>query len=363
MERNNIFQSKELVKSSFFKKLTGSANKKNAGIELNNLFAEKEWKDISQDEIQQIESKYKIKLNKVLISEIETIFSKCYASLLFEDEINQNLVNHLKEVLNISETQHSQIHQKVAEDRLKEFITQLTENNRFEDNEEKLLDQEISKLNLSKGVAQKIYNDTVYDKVDKYLKDKIEQGFLSPSEDQELNLMCESLGVKLQLNEESQRVLKKLKIVWQIKEGENLPQFESPVILQKKESCHFRGFANLNEQRRVTTKINYGGPTMRVKLAKGIYYRAGSVSAQTQSTDVWKTIDSGELIITNKRIIFSGRRGNKVIRFNEILDFKAFSNGLDIQKATGKSPFFEFSNHVDLAEMVLARVINDYLNS
>ncbi len=54
-----------------------------------------------------------------------------------------------------------------------------------------------------------------------------------------------------------------------------------------------------------------------------------------------------------------GDRGNKTIRLNKILDIKPYKNGEDIQKETGRSPFLEFSENVDILSMMLVRLMDE----
>jgi hypothetical protein len=79
---------------------------------------------------------------------------------------------------------------------------------------------------------------------------------------------------------------------------------------------------------------------------------------QRVSEDIWQTIDSGSMYLTNKRLIFMGQKGNKTIPINKILDFKPFKNGVDIQKDSGKSPFLQFEKNVDVFSAILSRLMN-----
>ena len=54
-----------------------------------------------------------------------------------------------------------------------------------------------------------------------------------------------------------------------------------------------------------------------------------------------------------------GGRGNKTIRLNKILDIKPYKNGVDVQKETGRSPFLEFSENVDIFSMMLVRLMDE----
>jgi len=73
---------------------------------------------------------------------------------------------------------------------------------------------------------------------------------------------------------------------------------------------------------------------------------------------VWQNIDGGKIYLTNKRLIFMGKKGNKTIAINKSLDIEPFKNGVFIQKESGKGPFLEFSDNVDIFSMILVRLMN-----
>lgn len=54
-----------------------------------------------------------------------------------------------------------------------------------------------------------------------------------------------------------------------------------------------------------------------------------------------------------------GSKGNKTINLNKILNIDPYSNGIEIQKETGKNPFLEFKNNVDVFSMIISRLINE----
>ena len=54
-----------------------------------------------------------------------------------------------------------------------------------------------------------------------------------------------------------------------------------------------------------------------------------------------------------------GTKGNKTIRLNKILDVTPYKNGVDIQKDSGKSPFLEFDQNVDIFSMMLVRLMSE----
>jgi len=80
----------------------------------------------------------------------------------------------------------------------------------------------------------------------------------------------------------------------------------SPIIPKKNEKTNLvMNNVSFLEARSVRQTIGgYGGPTFRV--AKGVSFRLGGVSARSVSHDEIKKIDQGTLVLTNKRLIFLG---------------------------------------------------------
>ena len=149
-----------------------------------------------------------------------------------------------------------------------------------------------------------------------------------------------------------------MKLYWLIENGE-LPVKQVNINLQKSEVCYYYTNADWLENRTVTQKINYGGVGYRVKIMKGVYYRAGSVKVQRITSDQLLQLDSGSLYITNKRIIFVGLKKNTNIQLSKVLFVTPYSDGVRIAKDSGKSPILRVSSNADILAMTLGRVIND----
>jgi len=54
-----------------------------------------------------------------------------------------------------------------------------------------------------------------------------------------------------------------------------------------------------------------------------------------------------------------GEKGNKTIPIHKILSFTPYSDGVYIQKDSGKSPFLKFSDDTELFAMILSRLMNE----
>jgi hypothetical protein len=68
-------------------------------------------------------------------------------------------------------------------------------------------------------------------------------------------------------------------------------------------------------------------------------------------------IDSGNVYITNKRIIFTGKNRNINIQNSHILNITPYTDGVEIIKDSGKNPILLFNDNVDVFCAILTRVL------
>ena len=149
-----------------------------------------------------------------------------------------------------------------------------------------------------------------------------------------------------------------MKRYWIIENGD-LPVLDAGINFQKSEICYYKAMADWHELRTVTKRINYAGPSARIKIMKGLSYRVGSVSVERITSEHLQHLDSGILYVTNKRIIFTGQKKNANIKLDKILSVTPYSNGIEVVKDAGRSPVFLVPYNADILSMTLSRVIND----
>jgi len=275
---------------------------------------------------------------------------------LSESELEQ--LAHLKFLFNFNDKIINQIHEEVALEVFNESVDEVIADGKLDKKEKELLEKLQKRLRLSDNIARNIYSKKATSYLENYLKSAISDERLSPDEENELQNIAQNLGVTLKYDEKTKELLDKYRLYWLIENGD-IPIVEVDINLQKKEECYFITNSNWYEYRRVTRRIRYGGPTLRVKIAKGVYWRAGDLGFQAVSDDTLTLIDTGRLYLTNKRIIFIGYKNTKNIKHTKILDFTPYKNGVEILKDAGKSPFLEFYKGVDIFSMILGRVIRE----
>jgi hypothetical protein len=181
---------------------------------------------------------------------------------------------------------------------------------------------------------------------------------LSPDEEHEIQELAKRLGGRIVMNGFTAATLDKCRLMWRIAHG-NPPILNVGLNLQNDEVCYFSTSVTLNEMRRITKRVQWGGPQLRVKICKGLYWNMGDYAVNRVAQDMLTPIDTGTVYITNKRILFNGEMKNVSIKLQKILDFTSYKDGVMVEKDTGKSPFFEFNSNIDIFTACLARAIRD----
>jgi hypothetical protein len=323
-------------------------------IEINNIFAEKELLSVTAEEIQKIAASYKVNLEKKFQNELLEYYKKYLDKYLENNALSKGNIselNHIKEILNLKKAEVVFVEKTTQKFKLE--VEKIVENENYNEEYFNLL---MERLSISDELGKDIYKKTARSYVGNFLNDIFSEQRFSPEQEEKLKKISKNLNLNLTIEGNIKEQLDKCKLLWQIDNG-NLPIENCGLSLQAKEICHYIAEIDWLEQRTVTKKVNYAGVSTRFRLAKGVYLRAGSIKPLRVTEDVWKEIDSGRVFVTNKRIIFVGALGNKTIQLGKILDFSVYSNGIEIEKDAGRSPFFQFNNNTDVFGLILANLL------
>lgn len=132
-----------------------------------------------------------------------------------------------------------------------------------------------------------------------------------------------------------------------IEEGLTLPSLPSESNFRpKKGELVYAAVPVIRKQMKsVTKRVRYGGPTARIKIAKGLYWRMGDVAYQQVKEDVLDTKGAGLLFITNQRLVFDafGDDPNWVRTWKTILGWDFAPDQLIIETTSGKPMLFDLT--------------------
>jgi hypothetical protein len=135
-----------------------------------------------------------------------------------------------------------------------------------------------------------------------------------------------------------------------------LPIYDPQITFPKSEKVHgIIGNVEWREFRKVRTGRVVGhGVTGRVKITKGVYYRFGTGQYSQESVDQIKSIDFGDLYITNKKLFFRGSNQNKSIPYNSIIEISPSIDGMVVEKDKGKDVYLAFDAKLYPKQLVAA---------
>lgn len=108
--------------------------------------------------------------------------------------------------------------------------------------------------------------------------------------------------------------------------------------LSKNEYCYYKSSEPINwkEDRVSTRRINYGGLTATIHIAKGLNYRLGSINTAINKSTRIVTVLTGTLFLTNKRIIVASNNKIKAYTFKRLLKMEPYSDGVALYSSAGK---------------------------
>lgn len=356
------FKEEFLEPQTFFQKILKVPPKENFSIEMNNLLANlHEPTELDSEKLEELLKKYKLKRGKKVLEQFTKIYHSYLKHLLVNDLFDDQLPNlkHLKKVFDLNDNSVNDIFSEVVLEVYSLKVKEVMSDGRIEEKEKEYIEKLKSKLMLSDEIANRIFNDQASNFIDNYKNRILEDRRLSPDEEKELYAIAKSFAVELDIDEATKATLEKFRLLWCIDNGE-LNEITPDINLKKTEKCYFKkDTANLHEYRRIPNKALYHGPMVRIKIMKGVYYRAGAMNFNIGGKNQLVKIDSGSLYLTNQRIIFKGTHKNQSIPLSKILDFNTYSNGIEIIKDAGKNPFFEFSADADVMGALIYRLVRE----
>ena len=122
------------------------------------------------------------------------------------------------------------------------------------------------------------------------------------------------LVAKIKKQNRSQTIAEASSYANKIKADKKIPVIQTNIFLENRESAYLEESVQMLETRAVRkSRGGFGG----LRIARGI--TVGRYSGTSESHQEWRAIDSGKLTITNKRIVFDGQDGNKIIPISKII--------------------------------------------
>jgi hypothetical protein len=274
------------------------------------------------------------------------IYRRALSASLSADGLTEEArsqLDRLGALLGIPDSLVTAERQVVVEGKFREALEAAVGDRWLSDEEKKALDQLASKMGVPDDRVNSVRREVLGKLVQAEFDRATEDHRFSPEEEEHLVKLAENLGVKHSYDERTKDLLERYKLLWRISQGE-VPALEAQIHLQRGEVCHWCSPASLHEQRTVTRRIGYSGPTTRIRIAKGIYWRMGNLGVSRTTEEVLKLLDQGALYVTSKRLLFDGASKTTNVTLKRIINFTLYSDGLRIEKDSGKDQVYQFNN-------------------
>lgn len=356
-----LFNKKDLVKKTGFQKLINKEPKENFMIELENLLSDYEnsLDCLTTGKTKELFSKYSIKDSSEYVSERTELenryIKKCIGKMRITDD-DMRIIKRLNDLLLLSAGTITAEIDSLASPYYSARVEEYLRDGIMSQKEKMDLDMLRQNLRLSDSVAKDLYRKAVKSQMDSYTKPIFDSEIFSPEDERIMYEAASRLGINLKFPSDVQAKLSKYRQNWELING-NLPVLQSDIMLQSNEVLHFRLPIEWMEERSVTKRVNYSGFTYSTKIIGNIRWKAGTIQPHRITSQELTKIDSGTLYLTNKRFIFNGQHGNKTVALNKILGFTPYTDGMLIEKETGRSPFFACNCDMQQFATILDRLL------
>lgn len=357
------FKTQPLASPSFIAGLIGRKPRRNGLISVNNLLAEAPCvENVSVQQAEAAAAQWGLRLGSRYRNDRLQIASDFLNFCLSDrrlDDAELDRLRHIRRILRLRKHDVDEIKSRAVRAVYSKSVAEVLADHYLDEEERDFLERLADNLGIPENVAERIYASQAQAIVQGALDEAIEDERISPDEDAELAALASNLGVSISEDDETRRVLDRFRTYWQLEEG-HLPELEVDINLQRGEKCHLKTDVDWLEHRKVTSRVGYSGPTVRLKIVEGVYWRAGNMGVMRTTEDVMKRIDSGICYLTNKRLLFRGEHGNKTILLGRIIAVESFGNGVEVEKDRGKTPFLSFKHGTDVFGLMLDRLVDEY---
>ena len=354
MSADHPFVYQPLQNRSWVGRITGVHPKGNAVTAISNLLARaRSIEEVSADQVLEAATANGIQDLSRFEHELRELFEQhlrhCLSDHILTSEEVSTLA-HLRRILGLSDVVLVGVFSRAA--------AMVVADGKISQQERDWLREVQARLSLSDAEAHRELQAAAQRVYQNFLDSIIADGQLSPIEDSELERLAQGLGAQIVLDQRTQEHLQTFRLLWAI-ENAQLPAVDVDINLQRAEIAHWYGNAVRFEHRKTIRRIGYAGPALNIRLMRGVYWRAASYKPAVSVTESLDPVESGRLYLTNKRLFDVGERRTTSIRLQGILGFVPYTDGMEVQKSSGKNQIWGRIERAAILHRILARVVQE----
>jgi len=330
-----------------------------AEVDIENLFAAKAPGDISPSHISAIVAEHRLKPKD--LGEIRTVlWRKAITSVVKDNEITENeaaWLASIRRALQVSDREARAVEETVVHPRYKAKVSEVLADGFLSATERDDLDKLMDGLRISKEDYATLYAPVAKEVLTTQMNQMLEDHRVTPEELADLASAAKSMRIDPTLGDETEALVRRFGEYWKIENGELPVETGTSISLQRGETCHYVS-ANVtwSEPRTKTITTDLGSIGYSFRIARGVYYRSPRIRATRVRQDVLTALADGEVYFTSKRVIFDGDSRNFSVKLNGLIGIEVYSDGIKLEKATGRSPVLLMTD-VERAAVILSALL------
>jgi hypothetical protein len=227
---------------------------------------------------------------------------------------------------------------------------------RLSDEERAVLARLAQHLRLPEAVQQELYARSTRSVIEGLLGRSTADRRLSPDELEQLASVARHLGVTRDFDGATEAMLDRYALFWRIENGDMPVVMLDHIPLDADETCHVAVAAQRHEPRASGDGAEVEG-VGSVRIARGVYYRIGSASAERMNRASFDRTDTGRFIVTNKRVLFDGQQGSTTLGLRDISSYQVYADGIVLERRIGHGPWFTLEGDVELTAVILGAAL------
>lgn len=220
-------------------------------------------------------------------------------------------------------------------------------------------DEALSRLQefMSEQDAVRVFSDHAGSRISQVVQAALDDGVLDPQEDARIADVIARYG-EPRIDDESRQLMHRARQQYHAMTAP-LEPVETTLLLRRGEYAVYGQLAEAVELRQRTVRVNYSGPSARVRIMKGVYYSVGSMNVGRETQEFMHSFGDGVLVATNKRLLWVSPQKTISVALGKIVSFEPYSDGIRVHKDTGKPLGFRWPGDDGIAAVWIGRAIEE----
>jgi hypothetical protein len=325
---------------------------------LQHLLAQRDPTRISSSDISSLLLEYDVvggEARSILVQ----MWRRVLEAFLSDDAFSDREIAYLdalREAFGLTDAEVETAERDVVHPRYAVALKEALADARLRDDERTNLAKLAKQLRLPESVQADLYVRSSRALISGLLDRSVADRRLSPEELHELTAVAQHLGVTPDFDAATEAMLDRYALFWRIENGDLPTVVAENVPLETDETCHSITPAERYE-RRGEAGTPEGEGIVSVRIARGVYYRVGTVSDAAINRLPLQRVDGGRLMVTNQRVVFDGMQQRVAWPLRDIASYQVYSDGIVLEPRVGSGPTFTFEGDIELTAVVLGAAL------